>query len=224
MSLSIKFERADVDRFYKAMQRMESELGMSHKHALRTGAQKVLRSLAQSTKVSKPYRDYKEVGVSRSGMNKVYEVTTKYRTPKRKGKALRSSWQGPWRGQLIYAKNEQELKRRSAVMIAMRGAAQESWRQVGQKGKFKIQISKGIQDDPRKSKWKRAMKKAARRWVSYLQVFGKAEQYIKIGNDIEYIKQAMIGGKQTVDTVMQRATKGMIHQIETRLKAKAAAI
>jgi hypothetical protein len=221
VSMTITFPREDVDRFYRAMQRMESELGMSHPHALRTGAKKVLGAMAQSTKVSQPYRDYREDGVTRSGLNRRFIVNTKYQTPKRKGKALRRSWQGPNRDQVIYAKNVNELKKRPALIIAMRGVAQESWRQVGQQGKFRIGTSKAFANDPRKAKWQRIMKKAARRWVDYRQVFGKAEQYIRITNRIRHIESALIGGKQTVSTVMERAAKGMERQIEKRLATAA---
>lgn len=215
---TIDFPRDQVKQFERALKRVETDLGKSSKDAIYIGARQLLKSLATSTKVSEEFRDYELVGQSRSGLNNAYKVHTKYATPKRKGKALRRSWQGPWRDQLIYAKDVNELKQRPALIIAMRGIARESWLQAGRKGWINIGVPKTETAKRREG----IMKKAARRWVRFTKKFGSTENYIHVSNNIRHIEQALVGGKKSVDDAMSRAARGVEKTIDNYLKKAAA--
>jgi hypothetical protein len=217
---SISFPPDQVRSFEEALLRIERDLGKSTQDAINMGARQVLRSLAASTRVAKMYRDYQQVGETRSGKNKIYKVKTKYVTPMRKGKALRRSSQGPWRDQLIYAFSENELRQRPAVIIGMRGVAKESWLQAGKKGRINI----GVPKTETAKRTAGIMKKAARRWVDYSKRFTREESYIHIANNIRHINEALAGGPKAVDTAMDRAARGMNKMVEEYLKREAAKV
>jgi hypothetical protein len=212
---TIKFPAEDVGRFMSSIESLQKELGWSARGSFRMGGKAMLTSLASRTKVSQPHRDFVHKGESRSGKNQVYEVLTKYRTPKRKGKALRRSWQGPWRGQLIYAKNETELKQRRAMIIAMQGVAKESWAQAGKKGQ--IRITKKDEGNPRNA---RIMKKAARRWVEYKLRITEKEQYLQVTNTMRHIEQALIGGRAAASEALGKAASAVERTIINTIKRK----
>lgn len=217
-SFRISFPDAQVDRLFAQMKRGANVLGKSIPSMQRLAMKAVLQSMATSTKVSQEYRDYKEVGVSRSGLNKVYEVETRYQTPKRKGKAVRASWRGNWRKQLIYARNENELKQRRAVIIAMRGLAAESWVQAGKRGR--ISLTKVEKLTRRSAHNAYIMKRAAHRWVTWNQSTKLDDPYIMVRNRLPYIESALEGGKNTIDTAMERGARGLEHMVDKMVKRK----
>jgi cell division septum initiation protein DivIVA len=222
---SIDFPREDVRALFRAMDRAQAVLGKSVPQAQRMAMKSVLSSMAASTKVSKEFRDYRQEtetqfgitfgATSRSGRNKVYLVKTKYATPKRKGKALRRSWQGPWREQLIYAPNEQELKQRRAVIIQMRGLAAETWRQAGLRGG--IRLTKAQKATARSAHNAYITKRAARRWVEWASSARGDDPFIRITNSLPYIEAALEGGNQAASTAMARGARGLEHHIDKQL-------
>jgi len=208
----VEVKRESVAALNGAMQRFQRDLGASNREALHTGKRHVLRSLAAGTRTAKKYRDFRDTGeTSRSGLNKKFIVRTKYATPKRKGKALRRSWQGPWRDQVIWAKNVRELKRRRAVVIAMRGLASESWNALGSRGRVRV---KGFDQA---SRFKRIMKKAARRWVIYRQQMSGDHPYVQLSNHLRYITEALINGNYAVDEAIRKAANAMTGQIDREI-------
>ena len=215
-AFSIEFPREDVRALFRAMERAQGVLGKSVPQAQRMAMKSVLSSMAASTKVSKEFRDYKDTGrTSRSGQNKVYAVKTKYSTPRRKGKALRVSWQGPWREQLIYAPNETELKQRRAVIIQMRGLAAESWRQAGVRGG--VRLTKAERATKRSAHNAYITKRAAHRWVEWQSSSRGDDPYIRVTNRLPYINEALDGGPSAVSTAMARGARGLEHHIDKQL-------
>jgi hypothetical protein len=218
VAVSIDFPKEDVQKLMAQMKRAQKALNMRQPQVVKMGATHVLSALADSTKIGEPYREYQDTGkTSRSGKNKVYVVQTRYQTPKRKGKALRRSWQGPLRGQIIYAKNERELKRRPAVIIAMRGVARQSWMEAGKKAKLRLtareKAGTATAAQARAAQNKRRMRKAARRWVEYSAVLRGDNPYIKVTNRIRHINEALNGGQMAVATAMSRAADKMEKKI-----------
>lgn len=209
--------RDSIDRFQK-------ELGVGRATAFRAAAGKVLNSLGKNTTVANRYRDFTDTGErSRSGLNKLYIVHTKYTTPKRKGKALRRSWQGNWRDQQIWARGVRELKRRPAVIVGMRGLAKESWRAVGKSGRVKLtkgELRTGSAGDFRAARNTRIMKKAARRWVIWRANYVGDTPYIRIRNNLKYIRHAVKSG--AVNDAVQAGTRGMLHEMQRRVEKAAA--
>lgn len=217
-SFRIDFPRKDVNALYKQIKRATREIGLSVPQALRLSMRSVLNSLSTSTRVSDEYREYREVGISRSKQNRVYAVTTRYRTPKRKGKSTRASWRGPLREQLIYAYNENDLKTRPAVIIAMRGLAKESWKQAGKKGNIKL--NKVESSSARNAHNARIMKRAAHRWVEYTDSRKLDNPFVRVSNKLSYIENALQGGVNSVDTAMERAGRGLEKAIDKIAKRK----
>jgi hypothetical protein len=217
VAVSFKIEKGDIATLQKAMQRAQRELNLKQPQAIKMAMTHVLSGLANSTTVSKPYRDYEDKGPApRSKVgNRIYVVTTKYQTPKRKGKALRRSWQGPFRGQVIYAKNERELKRRPAVIIAMRGVARQSWMEAGKKSKLRLTAREvegtATAVQARAAKNKRRMRKAARRWVSYEANLKGDNAYIKVTNHMRHISAAT--SPSALSMVIGRAAQMMENRI-----------
>lgn len=216
--ISITWPSNDVSALIAQMRRGEREVGLSVPTALRWAAKAVLQSVAKSTRVSPQYRQYKEVGVTRTKKNKIYEVDTKFQTPMRRGKATRASWQGPWRKQLIYAPNEAALKRRRAVVIAMRGLAAQSWLECGARGR--LRITKAEMGGSRSARNKRIMRKAARRWVDFKAHLSGANPRIEIINNLRYITSALNGGEESINTAMKRAAAGMAERIRKTVARK----
>jgi hypothetical protein len=214
--VTLEWSRSDLNALKAQMERAQELLGKSMAASVQMAMKAVLNSLAKSTRVAERYRAYEQVGVSRSGLNKVYKVTTKYSTPARRGKSLRRSWQGDWRSQLIYAPNESSLKRRPAVIVAMRGLAAESWRQAG--ARSALRIGKAEMGGSRAAHNTRIMRKAARRWVSVDKDLRSDNPYMRVTNQLKYIRQALQGGEQSVNTAMKRAADGMAHRIDNELK------
>jgi len=214
----LKWPSEDVRALRAQMERGRRELGISIPTSLRWAAKAFLQSMAKSTKIAPKYRAYKEIGITRTKRNKVYEIDTKYQTPRRKGKSTRASWQGPWRKQLIYAPNESSLKRRPAVMIAMRGLAAQAWLECGARGRMKI--TKAEAGGSRGAKNKRIMRKAARRWVEFRAYMRGPNPRIEIGNNLRYAVSALTGGEATVESAMSRAAAGMAHRITETIKRK----
>jgi hypothetical protein len=212
--------QASLAELDDAMRIYEKMLGTSRNHALHAGKRAVLKSLGAATTVAPQYRDYEDTDErSRSGLNKKYLVHTKYATPKRRGKALRRSWQGDWRKQAIYARGVRDLKRRPAVRIAMRGLAKESWSAIGRRGRVKI-VSRTGKMIPRD---KRIMKTAAQRWVKYHQDLGGIVRTITMQNRLRYITKSMRGGQGAVDVAVSKAARAMLHTIDNKLDGAATA-
>jgi len=215
IDIQVDISREAIKELRHAQERFSRELGKSQSTAFRAASAKVLNSLSNDTKVAGKYREITDTGQkSRSGKNKKFIIRTKYRTPKRKGKALRASWQGDWRDQVIYARNLQEVRRRPAVIIAMAGLAAESWKAAGQKGRVKV---KGT---TRAATNKRIVKKAARRWVGYESNFKGNNQFVRITNALKYIREAV--GPSAVEAAVRQGAVAMHGEIEHRI-AKAAA-
>jgi hypothetical protein len=223
--VTLSFPTEDVRALFRAMDRAQAVLGKSIPQAQLMAMKSVLSSMAASTKVSDEFREYRQLtemqhGVvlssfSRSGKNRMYAVKTKYQTPKRKGKALRSSWQGPWREQIIYAPNETELKQRRAVIIQMRGLAAETWRQCANRGG--VRLTKGERATKRSAHNAYITKKAARRWVAWRANRHGDDPYIRVTNSLPYINEALDGGPMAVSTAMARGARGLEHQIDRQL-------
>jgi hypothetical protein len=216
LNISLVFPQADVNRIVASMARARSELGVSMPHSVNMAGRAVLGSLAASTKVSEKHRTFQATGErSRSGLNKRFNVWTRYATPKRKGKATRASGRGPWRWQPIWARNVQELKRRPAMRIVMRGVAKASFGQAMKKGNFGFPASAmapGVE-----SKNKRIMLKAAHRWVDFTRNLKGDNPFIKMVNNLTHIMAALQNGPQTVETAMGRAADGMEKNITKQL-------
>ena len=226
MAIEATFEidKRDVQSLQRQMERARKELGVSLPQAIKMAMRHVLSGLADATQISQPYREYEDLGpVERSKVgNRRYVVTTKYQTPKRKGKALRRSWQGPFRGQLIYARNERELKRRPAVIIAMRGVARQSWIEAGKKSKLRLTAKElagtATTAQARSAKNKRRMRKAARRWVEYKAVMTGDNPYIAITNRIRHISAAT--SPSSLSNVMGRAALMFSNRIDGLVQKK----
>jgi hypothetical protein len=207
---TIEFPKDDVRALMHQMERARKVLGKDLKGSILVAMKHVVQSLAAATRVSKKFREYTEVGRSRSGKLIAYIVATKYRTPKRKGKALRRSWQGDWREQAIWAPNEAALKRRPAVIIAMRGLAAESWRAAGARNKFNMRKNSETSSGRNKA----IMQKAARRWTDVEHRLTGDDPYIRVDNNLNYITQAINGGEGMINGAIGRAARAMSDSIE----------
>jgi len=215
-SIGIEFPKEDAAALMKQMERARKLLGKDLKGSIISAMKYVMQSLAVSTKVSQKYRAYTELPKkSRSGLNSVFAVATKYQTPRRKGKALRRSWQGDWREQRIYAKNEAELKKRPAVIIAMRGLAKESWKAAGARNKMRITSA-----DKATGKTGAIMRKAARRWVTAVNRLTGEDPYMQVTNELAYMENAINGGNSTINSSLARAARAMEHSIDRQLAAR----
>jgi len=211
----VAFQPEDRKKFFDAIRRLENELGRSHKSASRQAARQILSSLAKITKVAPTHRKYIKLGKSRTGKTTKFKVITKH--TKHGGTARRWSAQGAWRRQIIYAKNVRELKKRPAMIIAMRGVAQQSWKQAGRKGRINVGVGKEETAKRRAG----IMKKAARRWVDYNEVKGPNGMGIAISNRMRHIEDALIGGRTAVSQTMATAARGLNKAVERELKRRA---
>ena len=133
---------------------------------------------------------------------------------------MRRNWQGDWRKQIIYAPSEEELRKRPAVIIAMRGLAAQTWREAGRRGGFRITAAE--RGGSRKAHNTRIMRRAAHRWVIYREKLSGSDPYCWLRNQLPYIEHAMTGGKHAVGTAMDRAARGLDKMIARRLEARAA--
>lgn len=221
IAATIEFPKEDVKSLMRQMERARKELGKSFGASVLMAMKYILQSVAKSTKIAEPYRAYRHVGASRSGKLQAYQVTTKYQTPRRKGKALRRSWQGPWRGQMIYAKNEQELKQRPALIVAMRGLAAESWKQAGDRAN--IRVPKKMMDNKTGARNMRIMKKAAHRWVAVDKRLTGDDPFIQLTNNLKYIGDALVGGESSISTSLERAARSMEKSLDNQIAKKFAA-
>jgi len=216
-SISLEVDAGDMLRIEQQMVRARRELGVSLPHSINMASRAILNSLGASTKVSQQYRTFRDTGKkSRSGQNKRFEVWTRYSTPKRKGKATRASWQGPFRWQPIYAKNAAQLKKRPALIIVMRGLAKASFGQAMKKGNFgfpKAAIGPGV-----KAKNLRIMLKAAHRWVAVTKRLTGNYPFFKMVNNLRHIMPALRNGPQTVDSAIARAADGMEKNITKQIE------
>jgi hypothetical protein len=226
VDVSFKVEKSDIASLQKAMSRASRDLNLKQPQAIKMAMTHVLSALAKSTAISSPYREYEDKGLApRSKVgNKIYVVKTKYQTPRRKGKSLRRSWQGNFREQKIYARNERELKRRPAVIIAMRGVARQSWMEAGKKSKLKLTSREvmGIATagQIRAAKNKRIMRKAARRWVSYKANLKGSNAYIQVTNRIRHISAAT--SPSSLSQAMSVAASKMENKIDGIIKRRLA--
>jgi hypothetical protein len=197
-----------------ALRKFEAGMDVSYSRAMRGLTRSVLGSLAKATTVSDKYREFRDTGeTSRSGANRKFEVYTNFQTPKRRGKATRASWGDTWRWQTIYAKNVQQLKRRPAVRIGLRGLAAQSWRQMGAKGRIRIKDRSKDTTDKRNA---RIVKKMARRWVDLSMNLRGIAKYVTLRNDIRYIRDA-IGGPATINEALQKGARGLIKSMNKQL-------
>ena len=214
MDLQLQVSEESILDLSNSIERFQKDLNKSRSTAFRAAGAKVLSSLAKDTKVANRYRDFTDTGEkSRSGKNKKYIVHTRYRTPIRKGKALRRSWQGDWRNQIIYAKNTRELKRRPAVIVGLRGLAAETWKAAGKRGRIRVNGT------DRNATNKRIVKKTARRWVSYYAKLSGDDQYIRIQNALKYIRQAI--GPSALDTAIKKGARAMEGEVNARIARSA---
>lgn len=214
---SIEFPDQDVKELMRQMDRARRILNKDISGSVFMAMKYVMQSLSKSTRISQKYRAYTDTGrISRSGLNHIYAVATKYRTPRRYGKSLRRSWQGDWREQLIYAKNERELRQRPAVIIAMRGLAKESWRAGGARNKMNMPRS----GDTSSARNKSIMQKAARRWIDTDSRLTGEDPFMSVKNNLKYITDAIEGGDQAVSSSLERAAKSMAHSIENQAAAR----
>ena len=214
--INIAFDPNDMRRITEQMARARKELGVSLPHSVNIASRAILNSLAASTKVSQTRRTYRSTGErSRSGINQKFEVWTRFSTPKRKGKATRASWQGPFRWQPIWAKNEAALKKRRAMIIVMSGLAKASFGQAMRKGRYgfpKSAMGKGTSATNQ-----RIMLKAAHRWVDVTKNTRGDNPFFKMVNNLRHIFSALRNGPQTVDSAMGRAADGMEKNITKQL-------
>ena len=219
----------DIDRqgmrdLQRQMDRAQKELSLAQPQAIKMAMTHVLSGLSKETKISQPYRDYQDAGEVKNSKvgNRRYVVTTRFQTPRRKGKTLRRSWQGPVRGQLIYARNERELKRRRAVIIGMRGVARQSWLEAGKKAKLRLTKREiegtATMAQARAAQNKRRMRKAARRWVSYRADLRGDNPSITITNSIRHISAAT--PPSALSNLMNQASKMMENRINGLIRKK----
>lgn len=207
----VEFPQKDVKALSAAMEKGAKYLNWDNKKALQSAVLYVTKSLAASTKVSEKYRKFRDTGrTSRTGANRVFEVWTRYSTPKRRGKVLKRSWYGaPFHWQTIYAKNAAALKRRPALNIAMRGLARQSWHAAAASMRRNIGGSGGLTG--------RDVPSVARKYGIMGWHLAGNDQWAEIRNKLPYIEQALSGGPQDVVTAMARAARAMEHSIEKQL-------
>jgi hypothetical protein len=208
--------QGEIDRLMAQINRAQKKAGKSMGHAINMAMRAVLTSLAKRTKVSKEFRDYKHVGQSGSGKTQKYEVTTKYVTPSRKGKSLRRSWQGPMRPQMIYAKDESELKKRPAVIISLRGLAKQTWVEANKKG-IDWKVSGALIKQNKNKHNARVMKKTARRWASAELHLKGDDPWVRVTNKLSYIEDALEGGSSAVSMAIGKAASAMEKTLDNQI-------
>lgn len=200
---SVDWPEADVARLLERMDRAQRACAMSFPQSMRLAFRSILNSVATSTNVSKVLREYTDVGMTKSGEKHIFEVINLSMRAKKKVTK-------------IYARNEEELKLRPAVMIAMRGLAAQTWREAGKRGGFTVTKAEAAGSLSAKSA--RIMKIVARKWVDYSSNMSGDSPFIKMANRLPYIRQAMVGGANAVDTAVERAGKAMERVIESKIK------
>jgi hypothetical protein len=212
-----RVSRESMRDLEQAIRKFEAGLNVTHKSAMYSATRKVLTSLAKDTKTAPKYREYRDTGEqSRSGLNRRFEVWTNYQGMKRRGKVTRASFSSDpdkFRWQDIWAKNVQQLKRRPAMRVHMRGLAAESWRQMGRFGRIRIQDKATDTADKRS---RRIVQKAARRWVDLSMNLRGPAKYVTLRNDLRYIREA-VGGPGNINAAIQKGARALLHEMERKV-------
>jgi len=200
VDVSVKFDRADLDRFNKAMADFTKGTKKTPKDAVTWGGIKLLDSLGASTRIAKDKR-------------KVYLP----KDPKQK-KWVKNGRKlfyvqffglgGKQRLRAVWASSKQAVLTMPISTISNRKLAKRSW------GWAKHALFKKI--------WKDAGNRSIIKTAVFATKRESPERFsINIKNKLNYITDAFkTNGKMAVNQAMFRASKGMEKQIEKRLFKK----
>jgi hypothetical protein len=213
--MTITFPQADVDAFFKQTERLESELGWSHKPAIRTAARQLLRSAGVVTKQAPKYRDYKRKGKARKGAKGLFDVSLKHASKPLKNAAAKTGLQYNGERLRLPAADVKELKKRGFVKIGARGLAKISWQMIASRGRI------GNVKAGKTAPASHMIKAMARDRVKWSEKFSVAENYVHMQNDLEYIEKAIIGGQSAMEGLMGKAARGLENTIKRTLELKA---
>ena len=212
--ITFDFPKRDASNFFKSMERGRVELGWSLGNSLRRGSWALINSIGTSTKVAPAKRKFhKDLDDSRRiEKQKKTDCETKrlgYNPVKQKEQL----WVVKTKlGNKRYfrAKGKREANKHPFVRIANRGLAKYSWAWgMGSLG------GRGSSTDVTQS----AKQKAPRR-VQVTSNLRGDDPWVKVTNKLDYITSALRGGLHSVDTAMERAARGLQHEIDKTLAKK----
>ena len=201
IDLQANLDRQSMNALSGQIDRAVKTLGKTLPEAVQFGAWAVASTLATSTRVAPKLRKIEAAsqGVSFAD-GKAVRGNVAFRVTSDKG--------GSSKEFTVYAPNKAAAKKLPQVRIALHGLAKASWgwaqRKLGSgTGAFGGVSIKG------------------RQRAANAQVVEKGLQhvnpYIQITNRLGYITEAMQGGENAIDTVMERAARRMQHVINGKV-------
>lgn len=202
--IQLDWPKEDVRAIWRQIERNQKELGRSLGSSVKLAAWHLTRSLGTSTRVAPKYRPYKEIKETAKekrakGGGKKYEITT-CKGGRKKTFNIRSS------------KGVRELKQLPQVRIGNAGLAKSSWRfAISQFGSRRGVSKKGFA---------RGIEGYAQKHTDITKRLKGDDPYVKISNRVNYIRDAMTGGENAVNTAMARAARGMMKHIDNKVKEK----
>ena len=202
IAVSLDVDKADLAAFRWQMMRLQVQLGMAPKDAVRVGTLAWLKSMAASTTKGTPRRKVTQERVRvinlKSRLSRMAKVRDSYVTERwtKEGTAQRVE---------IFAASLSEAKQSPLAKIKYAGVARASWGWAQQR-----LFGKNLNANVRKP---------TRPFMATSEKGAGSDYAIEIANTLDYISKAMQGGRgPSVHTAMRRAANAMKGRIDQRLK------
>ena len=233
MAFDIAWPEKDVRSLFAQIERAQKQLKMDERKALQMAGYFVARSLSASTKVSAKTRPIVKNPHKDAG------------TDKRRAPYGVMKWKnGKQVFQPIYKTGEFGGLRffdKKTVAWHDRSGGSGQWKKIasGADPANPEIIVPGIKSDKRRKIGRRGFAKKSWQWASkHIRNSGsgrimdipdmveidwsksKGETVLKITNNVRYIEAAMKGGREAVDTAMNRAANGLRDSIDRQLKKR----
>lgn len=203
--------KEDVDRMIRVIHDGAKYGGMTLGQSVRKASNKIALSMGTSTKVSDKYRQFKEDIF----WDKLGAVDGKKPDSKRRKMYVVESWRGGRKKYIrVRAKNVAELKRKKQVKIGRRGLAAEAWRRIGGRTGFGSS-SKRVDT---------LTHKMAEYYTDVKSRFEGADPFAVLYDNLKYAEDALIGGPNTVESVLRRAAVQMEATINHRVLKRMGAV
>ena len=191
--IKISVDRDEMAKLQASMARFQRDTGKGMDEAVKFGGWAVASGCAAKTKVAKPYKKYVK--------DKTRKNTFWVRSEKR------NNWFD------IYAKSVKELKTMPSVRIRFRGLAKASWLWAQNKSsRWGIAFGRSKYDNRITT-----TAKAHSGRFGAVTFRGGLNPSLTIDNKLRYATQALRGGIGSLDGVVGRAARRMVHILDGRV-------
>jgi hypothetical protein len=215
VDFQIQFPANDVRALQRAMNRAQSELGITLGQSVKMAGSAVLRSMGASTKVAPKTRPavVKTVLVSRTLKS---GKQGKPRKVKQYGvEVYRQNLSAPVFQAVYGATNKTDVKRSKIAQINRRGLAKAAWVRIADRARISVK-GEGVASGATKSK---AWQKTSAQFN-----FKGDDPYFIMTNRLPHAMEALQGGPQDFASAMERGARAMMHTIDDKIKKALAKI